>query len=133
MSFGKSDEPRSGFDKIPRWVTKDKSFPTLDPLAYKLLGYFCSVRHWSTDVTHWTTIDDLSKEIGSSWRKTKRAVLTLGTLGAIRMETERRQTRFKVIFLSPHDHSKETADQTPLRSHKSGSRLRLKATTTTAT
>jgi hypothetical protein len=134
VSFGKPGaEPRKGFNKIPRWVTKDPGFPKLDPLAYKLLGYFCDVRNWSSDVTPWTTIEELSKRIGASWRKTKRALLVLGTLGAIRTETKRREKRFKVVYLNPHDHSQEqeTAGQTPLRSGKADSGITRTATATT--
>jgi hypothetical protein len=113
-----TSEPRKGFDKIPRWVAKAPDFSNLDELACKLLVYFANVRKWGNDTTPWTTTDELSQRIGASWKRTKRALVILGALGAIRTETKRREKRFKIIYLSPHDHSQEqdTAGQTPLRS-----------------
>lgn len=110
--------PVKGFDKIPRWVAKDPSFAKLDALAVKLLVYFSHVRGWTSDTTPWTTVEELTGRIGGNWRRTKRALVTLGALGVIRTETKRREKRFRLIYLSPHDHTLEqgTTGQTPLRS-----------------
>jgi hypothetical protein len=125
--------PTKCFDKFPRWVAKDSDFPKLDELACKLLVYFAHVRGWTSDTTPWTTVEELAERVGANWRRTKRALLILGALGAIRTETKRREKRFKVIYLNPHDHSQEqaTAGQTPLRSGKADSRITRTATATT--
>jgi hypothetical protein len=116
--------PRKGFDKFPRWVVKDSCFPTLDELACKLLVYFSHVRGWTTDVTPWITVEELAERVGASWRRTKRALVSLGALGAIQTETQKRQKRFKIIYKSPYDHSQEqdTRGQTPTRPRKADSR-----------
>ena len=126
-------EPRAGFDKFPRWIIRDPGFPGLDPLAIKLLGYLCASRKWGTDTTAWTTVDQLSKRIGASWRRTKRALLVLGTFGVIRTETERREKRFRLIYRNPQDHSEVQAKpgHTPLRPFKQDSQV--EGTTTEAT
>lgn len=102
-------EPRKSFDKVPRWPAKRDDFHELDELACKILYFLSHARTWKTDVTPWTTIEELAERVGGSWRRTKRAVSILAALGAVRIETLKRNTRFRLIYSDPFDHEHEQA------------------------
>ena len=129
------DEPVAGFDKFPRWFVMENDFSTLDELACKLLIYLCSTRKWGDNCTRWTTVEKLAAEVGATWRRTKRALMTLATIGVIRIETESREKRFKLIYKSPHNHSHEqgqgTTGQSRPRPRKTNYRSNSTASRTT--
>ena len=100
-----------------RRLVKSGDFTKFDALAFKLLVYFSQKRN-AKDLTPWTTIEELSTLAGAGWRKTKRALTRLLEFGVIRQETQRRSTRFCLVFKDPYAHAQEqdTQGQTHLRS-----------------
>lgn len=116
-----------------RRLIKSDGFKKFDELAFKLLVYFCKVRS-NKDLTPWTTIDDLSVLVDAGWKRTKRSLTRLLEIGVIRQESQRRSTRFCLVFKDPYAHEQEqgtdTAGQTPLRSRKADSRITGTATAT---
>jgi len=111
----KSSRVPGPFDPLPRWLTKSllKSgeFEKFGELEYKLLAYLSCVRQKNPFITGWTTYEDMAEVVGACWRRTKQAAMTLAAIGAIRIESKKRQTRFRLIFQDPRSHGD---DQTAL-------------------
>lgn len=94
-----------GFDKFPRWISRMQDFAELDPVALKLLIYLNGKRNWESDVTPWTTTQELAKCIGVCWRRARAAERELEALGVIHAESRRREKRYLICHQSPYDHS----------------------------
>ena len=110
----KSNRVPGFFDPLPRWFTqsllKSGEFAKFPALGFKLLGYFSCVRQKNPFITGWTTYEELAKTVGACPRRTTKAVMTLAAIGAIRIETRRKEKRFKLIFQSPFTHPQQNGN-----------------------
>lgn len=76
-------------------------------LEAKIILLFAHKRKWDGDCTPWTTVEEVAQVVGASWRRTNRALHTLGDLGVIKGERSKRWRRFHLMFNSPYDHAHE--------------------------
>lgn len=106
-----SNSAKKSFDKHPRWIAQLKDFKTIGELEFKIIAWIANVRNWTSDTTPWTTIADLAVTVGTSWRRTKRALSVLAEIGAIRVTTKNRQMRFRLMFESPYTHETDGNDR----------------------
>lgn len=74
-------------------------------LELKIVVYLARVRSWKTDWSPWLTEKRLAEHIGASGRPTKKALVSLGSLGMIRTKTDMRMRSFQLVFEDPLIHA----------------------------
>lgn len=113
-----------GFFQIPAWylrrmfpaietmtgkkVTVSHEFREAPPLALAVLNYI-SRRLTDGDRTPFMTCEEMAHDFGVSRRSMKKVLDHLSCWGVIRRQTDKRRTRFLMVFRDPHDHVHQQA------------------------